>query len=131
MSHKQFPPGSECSMQINLSNRLVYIRFYGTNIHRLQAAFHLFIRPRKREGADQKNILATWIGGGLFPFKPAKVLVRIPKPSAELTILEAITKVGSSSQYEALPTPTTPRTGEALTSLLNMIKQIPDNKANS
>lgn len=32
---------------------------------------------------------------------------------------------GSGQQYEALPTPVTPVSAEALTSLLNMIKQVP------
>ncbi|KAF2804390.1 uncharacterized protein BDZ99DRAFT_491192 [Mytilinidion resinicola] len=33
--------------------------------------------------------------------------------------------------YEALPTPATPRSGEALTSLLDMIKRVPDDEASS
>jgi hypothetical protein len=65
----------------------------------------------------------------LFPFNPDRVLADTPKPPTKFTIPKAdkVREV-SCSQYEALPIPMTPMSAEALTSLLNMIKQISDDK---
>ncbi|KAF2241396.1 hypothetical protein BU26DRAFT_399669, partial [Trematosphaeria pertusa] len=53
------------------------------------------------------------------------------KPVAALTIPKADeVKVRPRAQYKALRTPLTPVSGEALTSLLNMIKQVPDDEMN-
>ena len=53
----------------------------------------------------------------------------MPKPPTELTIPKADeVRKGSCPQYEALLTPVTPVSAEALTSLLNMIKQAPDDE---
>lgn len=63
------------------------------------------------------------------PFHPDRVLADTLKPPVKLTTPKA-DKVESCPQYEALPTPATPVLVEALTSLLNMIKQIPNNETN-
>lgn len=65
----------------------------------------------------------------MFPFNPDRVLADTPKPPTELTIPKADeVREGSCPQYEALPTPVTPVSAEALTSLLNMIKQVSDDE---
>jgi hypothetical protein len=69
------------------------------------------------------------LGSGLFPFNPDRVLADTPKPPAELIIPKA-DEVESGPQYEALRTPATPVSAEALTSLLNLIKQVPNNETN-
>ena len=78
------------------------------------------------------NIIAAWRGSGLFPFKPERVLANVPKPPTELRISNADKlRFESRPGYEALPTPTTPVLGEALTSLLERIKLIPNEDASS
>ncbi|KAF2022977.1 hypothetical protein EK21DRAFT_81851, partial [Setomelanomma holmii] len=78
-----------------------------------------------------RNILAGWRGSGLFLFNPNRVLTNIPKPPpppVELTIpINNDTSV--QSQYEALPTPVTPKSGEDLARLLAMLEHVP-NKPN-
>ena len=70
-----------------------------------------------------------YLGSGLFPFNPDRVLADTPKPPTEFTIPKADkVREGSCGQYEALPTPVTPVSAEALTSLLNMIKQASDDE---
>lgn len=65
----------------------------------------------------------------MFPFNPDRVLADTPKPPTELTIQKADkVREGSCPQYEALPTPVTPVSAEALTSLLNMVKQVPSDE---
>jgi hypothetical protein len=65
----------------------------------------------------------------LFPFNPDRVFVDTPKAPTKFTIPKVDkVKEGFYSQYEALPTPVTPMSVEALTSLLNMIKQVSDDK---
>jgi len=65
----------------------------------------------------------------LFPFNPDRVLADTPKPPTEFTIPKADkVREGSCPQYEALPTPVTPVSAEALTSLLNIIKQVSDDE---
>ena len=69
------------------------------------------------------------LGSGLFPFNPDRVLADTAKPHTELTIPQADkVRGGSCPQYEALPTPVTPVSAEALTSLPNMIKQVSDDE---
>lgn len=65
----------------------------------------------------------------MFPFNPDRVLANTPKPPTELTIPKADeVREDSCPQYETLPMPVTPVSAETLTSLLNMIKQAPDNE---
>lgn len=65
----------------------------------------------------------------MFPFNPDRVLADTPKPPTELIIPKADeVREGSCPQYEALPTPVTPVSAEALTSLLHMIKQVSDDE---
>lgn len=65
----------------------------------------------------------------MFPFNPDRVLADTPKPPTELTIPKADeVREGCYPQYEALPTPATPVSAEALTSLLNIIKQVSDDE---
>ena len=69
------------------------------------------------------------LGSGLFPFNPDRVLADTAKTHTELTIPKADkVREGSCPQHEALPTPVTPVSAEALTSLLNMIKQVSDDE---
>lgn len=68
----------------------------------------------------------------MFLFNPESVLAEIPKPPVKPTILTTNKpRVGPCPDYEALPTPTTPVSGEALISLLDRIKQVPRDKASS
>lgn len=70
-----------------------------------------------------------YLGSGLFSFNSDRVLANTPKPSNELNSPKADeVRGGSCPQYEALPTPVTPVSAEALTSLLKMIKQAPDDE---
>ncbi|KAH8688641.1 hypothetical protein GQ44DRAFT_803170, partial [Phaeosphaeriaceae sp. PMI808] len=85
-------------------------------------------------------IRARWVKGGLFPFNPDKVLSDIPKPLSELNALSTIeVRMGSCTQDQLPQTPATPEVANkqlnsmsagALTSLLEMIKQIPDDEMN-
>ena len=69
------------------------------------------------------------LGSRLFPFNPDRVPADTPKPSTEFTAPKADkAREGSYPQYEALSTPVTPVSAEALTSLLNMIKQVSDDE---
>ncbi|KAF2452236.1 hypothetical protein BDY21DRAFT_257958, partial [Lineolata rhizophorae] len=79
-----------------------------------------------------RNILAGWRGSGLFPFNPHRVLADILKPPTQQTILKAKEiMVDTCPHYTELPTPATPVSGEALTSLLDMIKHVPNDEASS
>ena len=72
------------------------------------------------------------LGSGLFPFNPDRVLADTPQPPTILTCPKVDeVREGHSPQYEALPTPATPKSAESLTLLLNMIKQVPDNGTTS
>ena len=65
----------------------------------------------------------------MFPFNPDRVLADTPKPPIEFTVAKVDeVREGSCPQYEALPTPVTPVSAEALTSLLNMIKQVSEDE---
>lgn len=65
----------------------------------------------------------------MFPFNPDRVLADTPKPPTEFTIPKVDeVREGSCPQYEALPMPVTPVSAEALTSLLNLIKQVSDDE---
>jgi DDE superfamily endonuclease len=87
--------------------------------------------PARERAMTKKNIPAGWAKAGLYLLNPERVLRDIAKPGAVLTIPKADeVKVRPRAQYEALRTPLTPVSGEALTSLLNMIKQVPDDEAN-
>jgi hypothetical protein len=66
----------------------------------------------------------------LFPFISDRVLAEIPKPPTDLTISTADEpRMDSRPGYEALSTPVTPVSGEALMSLLDRIKQVPEDEA--
>ncbi|OAL42821.1 hypothetical protein IQ07DRAFT_525530, partial [Pyrenochaeta sp. DS3sAY3a] len=63
---------------------------------------------------------------------PDRVLADIPKPPAELTTPNAIElRVGSRPGYKALPTPTASGLREALASLLDRMKRVPNDEASS
>jgi hypothetical protein len=80
----------------------------------------------------ERNILRAWRGSGLFPFNPERVLAEIPKTPVKLTISTADElRVDPYPDYEALPTPTTPGSREALASLLDRIKRVHNNEASS
>jgi hypothetical protein len=98
----------------------------GVNTVRKQHFTYLY-SPARVSSLTKRNIVAAWRGSGLFPFNPERVLAHVPKPPTELRILNA-DELRSESRlgYEALPTPTTPVSGEALTSLLERIKSIPN-----
>jgi hypothetical protein len=73
------------------------------------------------------------MGQSRFCFRSTHTEFRrdIAKPVAALTVSKADeVKLVSCAQYEALRTPVTPVSGAALTSLLKMIKQIPNDETN-
>lgn len=87
--------------------------------------------PARERAITKKNVLAGWAKAGLYPLNPERVLRDIAKPVAAVTIPKADeVKIRPRAQYEALRTPLTPVSGVALTSLLNMIKQVPDDETN-
>jgi hypothetical protein len=94
--------------------------------------FTYLYSPARVGSLTKRNIIAAWRGSGLFPLNPERVLAHVPKPPTELRISNADElRFESRPGYEALPTPTTPVSGEALTSLLERIKSIPDDDASS
>jgi hypothetical protein len=67
----------------------------------------------------------------LYPFNPDKVLNDLPKPLHELTAPESnVTMVPSYMHNEVPITPVTPVSAEAVASLSNAIKKIPNDDAN-
>lgn len=114
--------------------------------------FTYLYSPARERALTKKNILAGWrgkesiahwiesllrtvtdtrLGSGLFPFNPDRVLTNMPKPLNESTNLKADNIAAKScQQYEPLRTPLTPASPGALNSLLNKIKQVPDDEMN-
>lgn len=91
--------------------------------------FTYLYSPARKQALTSRNIRAGWAKAGLFPFNPDKVMSDIPKPLAEIYSPETNkAKVSSDTQDQIPQTPTTPMSAEALTSLLDMIKQVPDNE---
>jgi hypothetical protein len=87
--------------------------------------------PARKQVFTPRNIRSGWAKAGLFPFNPDKVLSDIPKPLAELTAPKSNEVMAVSCTQDQVPqTPVTPVSAEALTSLLNMIKQVPDDEMN-
>jgi hypothetical protein len=94
--------------------------------------FAYLYSPARVSSLTKRNIIAAWRGSGLFPFNPERVLAHVPKPPTKLRISNANElRFESCPEYEALRTPTTPVSGEALTSLLERIKSIPNDDASS
>ncbi|KAF2647103.1 DDE-domain-containing protein [Lophiostoma macrostomum CBS 122681] len=88
--------------------------------------------PARELALTKRDILAGWRGSGLFLFNPDRVLANIPKPPTQQTILKASKVIaGTCQHYTELPTPVTPVSGEALTSLLDMIKYVSNDEASS
>jgi hypothetical protein len=80
--------------------------------------------PARERAFTKRNITAAWAASGLFPFNPDRVLRHTPKPPVQLTASEAAEpKIVPCPPDEALQTPVTPVSVEALTSLHNIIKQ--------
>jgi len=78
--------------------------------------------PARERAFTKANIAAGWAATGLFPFDPDRVLKDTPKPPAELTASNTDEmKVRSCPQDDALQTPVTPVSTEALMSLQNFI----------
>jgi hypothetical protein len=93
--------------------------------------FTYLYSPARKQALTSRNIRARWAKAGLFPFNPEKVLSDIPKPLAELTAPKINEqKVVSCVQDQIPQTPATPVSAEALVSLLDMIKQAPDDEEN-
>jgi hypothetical protein len=92
-----------------------------------------YLYSSAREKAfTKRNILEAWRESSLFLFNPERVLIEFPKPLVKLTILTTNKlKVDPCPDYKALPTPATPVSREALASLLDRIKLVPNNKASS
>jgi hypothetical protein len=94
--------------------------------------FTYLYSPAREKAFTKRNILGAWRGSGLFPFNPNRVLAEIPKPPTNLAIQTVDEpRMDSRPDYEALPTPVTPVSGEALMSLLDRIKQVPNDEASS
>ncbi|OCK75827.1 hypothetical protein K432DRAFT_408679 [Lepidopterella palustris CBS 459.81] len=88
------------------------------------------LHPARTKAFTSRNIRAGWSKAGLYPFNPDKVLSDVPKPLHQLTAPDLnVTEVGSCT-HEVPHTPATPVSAEALTSLSNVIKQIPNDEAN-
>jgi hypothetical protein len=97
----------------------------GVNTVDKQHSTYLY-SPAREISLTKTNILAAWRGSGLFPLNPDRVLADLPKPPTELIIPNADEpRMESCPGYEALPTSATPISGEALTSLLDRIQQVP------
>jgi hypothetical protein len=97
----------------------------GTNIIGKEHFTSLY-SPARERAITKKNILAGFAKAGLFPLNSDRVLRDIAKPVAALTIPKAAEV--KAPQYEVLRTPVTPMSAEALSSPLNMIKQVPDDE---
>lgn len=82
--------------------------------------FTSLYKPERERALTKRNITAGWAASGLFPFHPERVLRKIPKAPAELTVPN---EVRSCPQDEVLQTPITPVTTEVVRSLHNLIKQ--------
>lgn len=68
---------------------------------------------------------------GLFPFNPEKVLSDVPKALTELTAPKINElNLGSCTHDQVPQTLATPVSAEALASLVDMIKEVPDDEAN-
>jgi hypothetical protein len=94
--------------------------------------FTYLYSPSREKAFTKRNILGAWRGSGLFPFNLNRVLAEIPKPPTNLTISTAVEpRMDSRPDYEAFATPVTPVSGEALMSLLDRIKQVPEDEASS
>jgi hypothetical protein len=88
--------------------------------------FTTLYSPARERAITKKNILAGFAKTGLYPFNPDRVLT---KPVPALTTSKACeVDVGPCTQGEVVQTPVTPVTSKALMSLLNMIKQVPDDE---
>ena len=93
----------------------------GTNTVDKEHFTSLYNFARQR-AFTKKNITAAWAACGLFPFKLDRVLRAISKAHARPIVPQSNKiKVGSHLQ-EAVQTPMTPVSAEALTSLHNLIK---------
>lgn len=93
--------------------------------------FTYLYSPARNQALTSRNIRAGWVKAGLFPFNPDKVLSDIPKPLTKLTAPKTNeVKVGSYTQDQVPQTPATPVSAEALTSLFNIIKQVPNDETN-
>ena len=86
--------------------------------------------PARTKAFTPRNIRAGWSKAGLYPFNPDKVLSDVPKPLHELTAPELNLREVGSCTHEVPHTPVTPVSAEALTSLSNVIKQVPNDEAN-
>jgi len=93
--------------------------------------FTYLYSPARDQAFTSRNIRAGWAKAGLFPFNLDKVLSDIPKPLPELNAPRTIeVRVGPCPHDQVPQTPVTPVSVEALTSLLDMIKYVPDDETN-
>jgi DDE superfamily endonuclease len=83
--------------------------------------------PARTAAMTKKNILAGWAKAGLFPFNPDRVIRGITKPAVPQPIRTAC-EDQVPLQSENFQTPATPVSSEALTTLLNLIKEAPRDK---
>lgn len=86
----------------------------------LKKHFTSLYSPARKMAISKKNILAGWAKAGLFPFNPDRVLRSLVKPVASLSLTSLSHEVSS---HEALQTPVTPVSSEALSSLLTLIRE--------
>jgi len=93
--------------------------------------FTYLYSPARNQVFTSRNIRAGWAKAGLFPFNLDKVLSDIPKPLSEPNAPGTNeVRVGSCTHDQVPQTPVTPVSVEALTSLLDIIKQVPDDETN-
>jgi hypothetical protein len=94
--------------------------------------FTYLYSPAREKAFTKRNILGAWRGSSLFLFNPERVLAEIPKPPVKLTISTTDKpRVDPCPDYEALPTPVTLVSEEALASLLDRIKRVPNDEVSS
>jgi hypothetical protein len=94
--------------------------------------FTYLCSPARETSLTKTNIRATWRGSGLFPLNPDRILADLPKPSTELIIPNADEpRMESCPGYEVLPTSAAPISGEALTSLLDRVQQVPTDEVSN
>ena len=85
--------------------------------------FTSLYKPARERALTKRNITAGWAASGLFPFNPERVLRKIPKAPAELTVPNEVRSYPQDEVLQTPITPITPVTTEAVRSLHNLIKQ--------
>jgi hypothetical protein len=121
-SHKLQPCDVGIFSPLKTAYRDLVERMYRGGLARIGKEHFTYLYSRAREVAfTSRNIRAGWLGAGLIPFNPDRVMSKTPKPPPPedqfapkqvVTVLPGLHDV-----------PHTPVTAEALTSLRSLIEQ--------